>query len=157
MGLSNNTLRLLGTGWKVSGIVKVLSGSYLTVTSGIDNALTGVLLQRPNQALPSPYASNQTKTVWLNPAAFVQPATGTYGTLGSRNILGPGSVRIDMGLTREFRIRERQSVEFRVEAFNLPNHLNPDNPVVVLTNQTFGKIQSGADPRIMQLALKYVF
>ena len=48
-------------------------------------------------------------------------------------------------------------MEFRAEAFNLPNHLNPGNPVTILTNGAFGAIQSAADPRIMQLALKYVF
>ena len=48
-------------------------------------------------------------------------------------------------------------IEFRAEAFNLPNHVNPGNPGTTFTNNTFGKIQSAADPRILQLALKYVF
>ena len=69
----------------------------------------------------------------------------------------PGSIRIDMGLTRTFQIREGQSVEFRAEAFNLPNHVNPGNPSTTLTNTDFGTIRSAADPRIMQLALKYLF
>ena len=77
--------------------------------------------------------------------------------MGPRNILGPGGIRIDIGLTRTFRIRESQSVEFRAEAFNLPNHLNPGNPNTALNNANFGRILSASDPRIMQLALKYVF
>jgi hypothetical protein len=48
-------------------------------------------------------------------------------------------------------------VEFRAEAFNLPNHLNPNNPVAAINNQNFGKILSARDPRIIQLALKVVF
>ena len=62
-----------------------------------------------------------------------------------------------MGLTRKFQVREKQSVEFRVEAFNLPNHLNPGDPIAVLNNQNFGKILTAQDPRILQFALKYVF
>jgi hypothetical protein len=62
-----------------------------------------------------------------------------------------------MGLTRKFRVRETQSVEFRAESFNLPNHLNPNNPVTAINNQNFGKILSAGDPRIMQFALKYLF
>ena len=89
--------------------------------------------------------------------AFAQPATGKYGNMGPRNILGPGFIGIDMGLTRKFRVVENQSIEFRAEFFNLPNHLNPGSPVNTLTSNTFGKIQSAEDPRILQLALKYVF
>jgi hypothetical protein len=154
---SNRTLRLLGTGWQVSGIVKVLSGTYLTIDSGLDNALTETSDQRPNQVLASPYAANKSIDQWLNPAAFAQPALGTYGNMGARNILGPGFIGIDMGLTRKFQLRETQSIEFRAEAFNLPNHLNPGNPVTTLTSSTFGRIQSAGDARILQFALKYAF
>jgi hypothetical protein len=154
---ANGTVRVLATGWQISGIVRVLSGPYVTVLSGLDNALTATNDERPNLVLPSSYALNQTNDVWLNPAAFAQPALGTYGNFGSHNVLGPGSIRIDMGLTRKFRIRENQSVEFRVEAFNVSNHLNPGIPILTLSNASFGKIQSAADPRIMQLALKFVF
>jgi len=156
---SNRTLRVLGTGWQISSIVRLLSGSYQSVTSGLDNALDGTGSQRPNQVLASPYApdKNTNFNLWLNPVAFAQPATGTYGNVGWKSILAPGSIRIDMGLTRKFQVREKQSVEFRAEAFNLPNHLNPGLPMLNLSNSTFGRILSAGDPRIMQLALKFVF
>jgi hypothetical protein len=165
--LSNSTLRALGTGWRVSGILGLLSGSYLTVTSGLDNALTATtsnmssldpkLDQRPNLVLLDPYAPNKNANLWLNARAFEQPALGTYGNLGSSNILGPASITINMGLTRTFQVRENQSIDFRAEAFNLSNHVNLGLPGTILTNSTFGKITSAADPRILQLALKYVF
>ena len=154
---SNRTMKVLATGWSVSGIVRIVSGPYLTVASGLDNALTGTNDQRPNQVLPSPYAATRTIQSWLNPAAFVQPALGTYGAMGAMNILGPGSINIDMGLTRTFRIREKQSVQFRAEAFNVPNHVNPGNPNVTFTDSNFGRILTAADGRTMQIALKYVF
>src|SRR5207244_8466492 len=56
---SNGTLRILGTGWKISGIVRILSGSALTVASGLDNALSGTTDQQPNQVLASPHAAKQ--------------------------------------------------------------------------------------------------
>jgi hypothetical protein len=156
--ISNRALRILGSGWQVSGIIRVLSGPYLTVVAGLDNALTGTNTdQRPDQVLPSPYAANKGIDQWLNPAAFAQPAIGTYGTMGRANVVGPGSIRIDMGLTRKFQVREGQTLEFRAEAFNLPNHVNPGIPVTTLTDQLFGRILSANDPRVMQMALKYVF
>jgi hypothetical protein len=171
---SSKALRTLVTGWQVSGIVRILSGQFLTIASGLDNALSGTSStiaqggadQRPNQVLRSPYAATRNIQHWLNPLAFAQPATGAYGTLGSRNILGPGSINIDMGLTRVFRIREKQSIQFRAEAFNMPNHVNPNNPnaptptsapTPTLTDPNFGKILSAADGRTMQIALKFVF
>ncbi len=71
-----------------------------------------------------------------------------------------------MALTRMFRIREKQTLQFRAEAFNLPNHLNPAVPVSTTNSGAFGRIQadisgtsglSAGDPRIIQFALKYVF
>ena len=84
-------------------------------------------------------------------------SAGTYGNMGPRNVRGPRSIRIDMGLTRAFQVRERQTLEFRAEAFNVPNLVNLGNPTLVLTSSTFGQILSASDPRIMQLALKFVF
>jgi Carboxypeptidase regulatory-like domain len=155
---SNSVVRAIATGWRVSGIVGVLSGSYLTAATGLDNALNGFGSQRPNQVLANPYAAVKNNQTWLNPAAFAQPETGTFGNMGRANLLGPGSIRIDLGLTREFRVRENHVVEFKAEAFNLPNHLNAGNPATnVSTTATFGLIRSAADPRILQFALKYVF
>lgn len=92
------------------------------------------------------------------PAAFERPVVGADGPLiRAANVSGPGSIRIDMGLTRTFQIREGQSLEFRAEAFDLPNHVNPGNPSTTPTITDFGTIRSTADPRIMQLALKYLF
>ncbi len=154
---SGGAMRTLGSGWQFSSIVRLRGGEYLSVATGIDQALTGAAAQRPNQVLGSPYSDSKTVDHWLNPDAFLQPALGTYGNMGAYNVLGPGLIQIDMGVTRTFKVRETQSVQFRAEAFNVPNHLNPSNPVTALNTTVFGKIQAAADPRILQLALKYVF
>jgi hypothetical protein len=154
---SNSTMRAVASNWQVSGILRLQSGSYLTALTGVDIALTAQQDQRANQVLANPYPDKQTVDRWINPAAFAQPASGTYGNLGRNTILGPGSIRIDMGLARTFQVRENQTLQFRAEAFNLPNHMNPNNPNTNVNNRNFGRILSAADPRIIQLALKYVF
>jgi hypothetical protein len=51
-----------------------------------------------------------------------------------------------------------QTVEFRVEAFNLFNHFNWGLPATNLQQGTFGRITSQAtDPRILQFGVKYGF
>jgi hypothetical protein len=154
---SNSWLRMLASNWQVSGIIRLQSGGPLSIVTGVDTALTGQTLQRAVQQLDDPYASTHNIDGWINPAAFRAPATGTYSDLGINTLRGPGGILVDAGVTRSFKIREAQSIQFRVEAFNLPNHVNPGNPITTLNSQQFGKIVSAGDPRIMQLALKYVF
>ena len=66
-------------------------------------------------------------------------------------------LHVHMGLTRTFHVRENQTVQLRVEAFNAPNHVSPGNPNMTLNNQNFDRILSARDPRLMQLGLKYTF
>ena len=154
---SNRMTRLLVTGWQVSGVVSILSGGWLTVLSSLDNALTGTTDQFPNATGLSPYAANRSIQQWLNPAAFSQPALGTYGNANPQSVAGPGLIEIDMALVRTFKIREKISLMFRAEAFNLPNHVNPGNPVVDFSSNNFGQILLANDPRIMQMAMKVIF
>jgi hypothetical protein len=41
--------------------------------------------------------------------------------------------------------------------FNLPNHVNLNSPEIDFSSPNFGRILSASDPRIMQMALKFVF
>jgi hypothetical protein len=153
-------LRMIGRDWKISAILRLQSGGYLTVVPGTDRALTATGDQRVNRVLSDPYTADKSFSQYLNPAAFAQPALGTYGNLGRNTIQGPGLVRLDLGLTRAFRVRENQTLEFRAEAFNAPNHVIPADPNVTLNSTNFGKIlnyRTAYSPRIMQLAMKYVF
>jgi hypothetical protein len=94
---SNSALRVLASAWQVSGIVRVQSGSYFTVTSGFNTSLgTGFGTDRANQVLADPCLPNKSVNGWLNPAAFARPADGVWGN-ASQNIRGPGSITINMG------------------------------------------------------------
>jgi hypothetical protein len=63
-----------------------------------------------------------------------------------------------MALARLLRLHQAQTLELRVEAFNLFNNFNWGIPVVNFNSGTFGRIttQEG-DPRILQFAVKYGF
>jgi hypothetical protein len=164
---SDKWVRALASDWRISEIIRIQSGSFITVTSGVDNALSGINGQRANFDGGNPYANatcpatTQFCVPWLSPVgptSFSTPLNGMFGNLGSANILGPGAVQFDMSLVRSFRVRERQKVEIRAEAFNLLNHYRPGNPTAVTSNPaSFGQITTSGDPRIMQFAFKYIF
>jgi hypothetical protein len=146
-----------GSGWRLSGIFRAFSGSPFSVTTGQDIALTGNPgVQRANQVGDNPYGA---KTVdnWLNPAAFAQPAVGTFGTSGRNAYYGPGQKVVDLSLVRSFRFAQTHRLEARLEAFNAFNWFRLNNPVSNLTSATFGRILTAGDPRIMQFAVKYSF
>ena len=152
-------LRLVASGWRVSGIYEKFSGAFLTVTSGFDRALSGIANQRPNQVLENPYqdTSGRPLTRYLNPLAFSLPPPGTLGNMRRGTIEGPGTWEFDAALSRIFRTRGTQSAEFRAEAYNVTNSFRPGNPSTVLTTATFGQIRTALGPRIVQFALKYTF
>jgi hypothetical protein len=156
---SNATLRAIGTGWRLSTIYTHSSGDPLAIIIGQDIALNGIVNQRPNQILANPYANRAAGPyqLYLNPEAFRVPATGTLGNMGRNSIVGPGTWGWDLALSRIFKVRESQQVEFRAEAFNVPNSFRPTDPNLNLTGTFFGQIRGSLDPRIMQFALKYIF
>jgi hypothetical protein len=153
---ANTALRALASNWRISGIVKLQSGSFFFIDCGCDRANTEESPQYANQLLSNVFGDG-TPANYLNPAAFGLPAVGTYGNMGRNTIQGPGIFTLDMGLTRQFGISENQTLEFRAEVFNLPNWVNLNNPDGVLSSTTFGRVTSARDPRIMQFALKYIF
>ena len=76
----------------------------------------------------------------------------------SRDVaLGPGLVNLDLSLAKRIVVSERQSVEFRFEAFNSLNHTNFGNPGTTLGSSSFGVISSAGTPRIVQMAIRYRF
>jgi hypothetical protein len=142
--------------WQLAGILTHYSGSWFSVLSGNDNSLSGVGKDRPN-VVGNPNLTNPTVQQWFNTKAFVANAAGTFGNSGRDILEGPGFFTLDPTLSRNFRIREHQMLQLRWEAFNALNHPNFNNPVATFTSSQFGQITTTGDPRVMQIALKYVF
>ena len=186
---SNRTLRLLASNWQVAPNMEIRSAQLFTVTVGSDVALTTVGapspqnqygFQTPDLVNLNPYPSNQGVDHWISKSAFAPAATGTYGNLGYSNLKGPGVFQLNLALSRNFAIREKQLIQVRAEAFNLPNHLNPFTPglgplgsgypgfggALLYSSPNFGQITSdisgnsglqSGDYRVVQLALKFIF
>lgn len=152
------TMRALASGWRLSGIFRASSGAWLNVSAGADRSLTGVQngTQRVNQVSDDIYGDGSINN-YLNPAAFAQPALGTFGDAPRNGVEGPGRKAVDLSLVRAFQLGASRRIEARVEAFNVFNWNNWGDPVTTFNNANFGRILTVGDPRIMQFALKYQF
>jgi hypothetical protein len=139
------SLRWLG-GWAIDGMVRARTGFPMTVLES--EQYLGIALAnafRPDLAWDQP--------VWLadaaapggkrlNPAAFRAVAPGVQGTLGRNAITGFGMSQADLAVRREFRLSDRHSIQFRVEAFNAPNRPSFADPVKFLSSALFGRSPS---------------
>ena len=137
-------------GWRVGTIVNARSGVPINVVIARPDNVTvnGATVtnipggnsrgtQRPD-LVPgvAPYLKDGVR--WLNPAAFTTPQPGTFGNLERNALRGPGFWQADVMFSKDFRFSETQGLQFRVEMFNILNHLNYENPAATLPNGTPG-------------------
>jgi hypothetical protein len=121
--------------WQVSVIGNILSGFPFSPQLGYNPAGNGDTRYpvRPNWNPNFSGNLNPKKPgQWFNPAAFLPPATGTYGNVKRDSLVGPVSSELDFSATKSARITEGLGIQFRAGFFNLLNHTNflTPNPVV---------------------------
>jgi hypothetical protein len=146
--------------WNLAPLVRYQSGLPVNPTTGKDNSLTGVGLDRPN-VVPGVQtytgAPHGLKYQYVNPGLFTPNALGTFGNAGHFSLRGPGYFDVDVALSREFRMREKVSLAVRGEAFNALNHPNFGLPNANVSSSAFGQITGALDPRILQASMKLIF
>jgi hypothetical protein len=59
---------------------------------------------------------------------FAQPALDQIGNVGRNNYFGPNFINSDMAIQKNFPIHEAILAQFRMDAFNVFNHVNPGLP-----------------------------
>ena len=156
---SSSLLQKVAGNWQVSPIIRINSALPINPAAGRDNALNGDSTnQRPN-LIGNRHADQQSLAHWFNTAAFAANGPGQLGSAGRNILRGAKTTTINVALSRKFAVNDRQNLELRAEAFNLPNLVNPmaDANTGTITSPLFGKISAAGDPRILQFALKYAF
>jgi hypothetical protein len=155
---------LILDGWEVSGITQFQSGFPVHIQDGNDNELTSSIdfsaAGTPDLIAPFHKLDPRKSTNHLvfDPASFADPALGNFGTARRTICCGPGLNNSDVSLQKELPISESKRFEFRWDVFNVANHthfFNIDGNITDGAN--FGIARKVADPRLMQLALKFYF
>jgi outer membrane receptor protein involved in Fe transport len=114
-------------GWQLNSVVAFHSGLPFTVLTDDQTDNTGENNQRANQVIADPYAGFKKQTPganWLNPAAFADPAAGTWGTTHRNAFVAPGFGDVDFSIFKNTKIGERINTQVRVEFYNLFNRTN---------------------------------
>ena len=176
-------------GWQFNSQMSFFTGFPFTAYSGRNVSgtfegrdrvdLVGDPFQGVSQQIIT--TSSGTKYVqYINPAAFAQPAPGTFGNLGRNALFGPGYADVDLAVVKNTPITERVRAQLRLEMFNLFNRTNlpipgsggasmTSPPGTKLNASSFGRIfdtvgdYNGApgigagEPFNIQLALKIIF
>ncbi len=170
-------------GWQWSGLVTYQTGTPFTIVNGTvgDNAGVGNgvgtgsyvdVVGNPNAGIVQTQAVGAGPLLY-NPAAFSEPTGLTFGDSGRNVLTNPSRTNFDMGLFKRFALHsESRALEFRAEAFNVFNHtqwmaLNSGGSSsasytatcsgVCTDNGSFLRPTAAHNPRILQLALKFLF
>jgi hypothetical protein len=148
-------------GWKFSGMTTIQSGLSLSPTDSDATALNADFAQRPNRVPGvSFYPSHKSRTLWLNKAAFAQPAQYQWGNAPPGIMRGPAYYSEDWAFAKLFTLRKATegpptTLQFRWENFNLFNHANLALPNADINNPLFGQITNVQDSmRRMQVDLQ---
>ena len=158
-------------GWQVNGIATVMSGTPFTVFDSNDVSdqgsapeITGFSANRPDLvAGQNPNAGPRTPGAWLNAGAFqrIIPNPNSpvqqFGTAGRNIAQGPGYADWDFSAFKNIRVAEGKEFQFRAEFFNILNHTNFRLPDSDISSRTFNEILAAEPPRVVQLALKFLF
>lgn len=155
-------------GWRLSNIFIVQSGPYETpyFSDGDPSGTGSGLIGRPQHPdrVGNGSVSNPTAGRWLDPTAFVCPATpgwtlgqsctigdnpgadlppiGRFGNAGLGVVNGPGTVNLSTALGKSFAITERLKVKIEGSFTNILNHVNLADPVLGIDNNSYGQITS---------------
>jgi hypothetical protein len=151
--------KILG-GWQFNWVLSAMSGTPFTV---IDSGSGATALNAPGNTQTvniigpiqilnnTPLHSGTCKSTscdFFNPAAFASVSTpATLGNAGRDILRGPGLFNLDTSLFRNFKITERLTFQFQVQAYSLTNTPHFNNPVnngssADISRANFGAITS---------------
>ena len=152
-------LGAIASDWTATALVTLQSGMPVAVTQTTNfNAFAGFGTQRPNLVGdPTLPADQRTPNQWFNTAAFAIAPQFTLGTASRNPVRGPAYRDVDVALMRRIPVGGGRNIELRGEIFNLFNTPNLNQPNAVAGAANFGSIISALDPRVAQLALKFLF
>jgi hypothetical protein len=144
-------------GWQVNGVLSLYSGAPFWVSAPGTSLNAPGSPQLADQVKPvvAIYGANGLASRYFDTSAFAPVTTARFGTSSFDSLRGPGYGNFDFGVFRTFGIRDWLKAQFRIEALNLTNHPNFNNPDSGVTDPDFGLITS-TNPGSRLIAERYI-
>jgi Carboxypeptidase regulatory-like domain len=145
--------------WTLTGIVTLQSGIPLAIAQTTNNnGFAGFGTQRPNlTGNPTLPAGERSVSRWFNTSAFAAAPQFTVGSSSRNPVRGPGYGNLDLALIRRVPVAGTRALELRAEIFNATNTPPLGAPNTTVGAAAFGTITTAGDPRVIQLAVKFLF
>jgi hypothetical protein len=176
-------------GWQISGIIQAQSGANLSgfsqngnfnmglngakipgTTYNISNvSILGTSDIQLNPILTCNPASGLGHNQYINPNCFAMPTSiGQNGPTVLPAIYGPGFFNMDLGLFKNFQIKESKKLQIRFNGYNFLNHplwsfngsnlnLSFDPNTGKVNAPLFGTVTQKQGHRVIQTAIKFYF
>jgi hypothetical protein len=169
-GRRNGVLGALLQGWELSGVLRAVTGSPLTITADPTLCACPGNIARANvTGVGTETRVIPEQTIWgywvgvpyrFPVFEFQQPDPGSFGNLGRNSVYGEGFLNYDLAVAKGFAIAEQNRLEIRGEVFNLTNTPHFANPIVNVNSPFFGQSNAtapGLNQRTIRLGARYSF
>jgi hypothetical protein len=145
-------------GWKLNMITNLYTGFAFTPTNALNTLNSTGITQRPNLTAgcdPVLSGAARSATRWFNPTCYTSPAPYKFGNVGRNSLRGPGTTVLDLSLFKTVNLvpEGRAKAQFQVQAFNITNTPQWNNPNAAIGTTSAGVISSaGSDATFARTA-----
>jgi hypothetical protein len=172
----NRALNAALGGWQLNALSIMQSGTPFTVICTLayprcDFNADGQNNDRVNLPAGGTDLGSPSQQDWLdgvlNADDFTNPAPGGFADQPRNAFRGPGLKNVDLSLFKNVALPgmngRGSTLQIRVEAFNVFNWVNLDEPNGTLNNANFGRVtgvrgnNATGGPRVIQLGAKWMF
>ncbi|MFB3902419.1 MAG: hypothetical protein ACE15E_03120 [Acidobacteriota bacterium] len=166
---ANRVVDAILGGWAISNIFRYNTGNALGISTGVGySGWDGPVYANvtPNADFSRKFNSknfdieNLSGNTYFSPGGFSKPDGSAGNRLGNGQIRydglrGFGGANEDIGIMKNWRVRETARLQFRAELLNAFNRHGFANPVTSIDDEDFGKVRSvSGSPRAVQFGLR---
>ena len=142
--------------WTFTSQLTTGSGTPLTPTYFSPLARTGIIGSTRPSLTGQPVEGVEDDS-YANRNAFMIPAEGEWGNSPRNSITGPSQFSMNGSVARTFRMSERVSVDWRLDATNMLNRVVFTGVNTLITSPQFGLANRTSDMRKLRMSFRFRF